>query len=147
MFRGRTLVDDLDLDDYQADVERIVSACIDAQVEIVPSVANWCAEHSGGQYSDSELDNPVGKALWGSPTEPDRILLRRHLPAQLIDDHLLAMFIRGFRQVHDQICDSRTFLYHLVLHEVAHIKHNWRQEQEAMCDEWAFQHLQRWLET
>ena len=140
-------MDDLDVANYAHDGQTIVSAYVDAKVEIVPSIAIWCAEHSGGQYSAADLDNPIGKALWGSVSEPNRILLRQHLTAQLIDDYLLALFIKGFEQVYDAISSSRAFLMHLVLHEVAHIKHDWKQEHEAKCDEWAFRNLQRWLET
>ena len=93
------------------------------------------------------MDNPIGKALWGSPSEPNRILLRQRLTAQHIDDHLLALFFRGFRQTYDVLSNSRAFLSHLVLHEVAHIKHDWKQDHEVECDEWAFSNLKNWLET
>jgi hypothetical protein len=73
--------------------------------------------------------------------------LRRHIPARLIEDHILALYFRGFERVYELLKDSRTFLIHLVLHEVAHIKHDWRQDQEAKCDEWAFSNVPKWLET
>lgn len=140
-------MDDLDVADHRGEVERIVATYIKAEVAIVADIAAWCAEHSGGRYVATELDNPIGKALWHSPTEADRILMRRHLPACLIEDHLLALYFRGFERVYELLGDSRTFLIHLVLHEVAHIKHDWRQDQETKCDEWAFSNIPKWLET
>lgn len=147
MFRESATVDDLDVTLYRGDIDRIVAAYIDAKVEIVADIAAWCAEHSGGAYAASDLDNPVGKALWHSPTEPDRVLLRSQIPACLIEDHLLSLYFRGFERVYEVLTDSRTFLIHLVLHEVAHIKHDWRQGLEAKCDDWAFSNVASWLET
>ena len=117
-------MDDLDVANHRGDVERIVATYINAQVEIVVDIAAWCAKHAGGKYAVTELDNPIGKALWHGATEADRILLRRHIPARLIEDHLLALYFRGFERVYELLKDSRTFLIHLVLHEVAHIKHD-----------------------
>jgi len=70
-----------------------VARYVEAEVEIVPDIAEWCAEHSGGKYTASELDNPIGKALWNSPVAPNQILLRKLVTEQQIEDHLLGYIL------------------------------------------------------
>lgn len=139
-------MDSIEVSQMRVQVERIATSYIDVKVEIVDDIAKWCAANSGGQYSASELDNPIGKALWNSPSEPNRILLRATITGSQVDDHLLVLFIKGFKDVYYRIPSSVTFLKHLVLHEVAHIKNNWQQEHEDDCDRWAFEQLESWAE-
>ncbi len=37
--------------------------------------------------------------------------------------------------------DSRKFLAYLILHEIAHIKNNWRQNKEIECNLWASEQI------
>lgn len=135
---------DIDVASHWKLVESIVWGYIDARVKMVDDIAEWCAENSEGLYSASELDNPIGKALWNIPTEPNRVLLRRRITSDQVDEHLLVLHIKGFVDAYDRIRDSETFLKHLVLHEVAHIKHDWGQDRENDCDRWAFEELGNW---
>ena len=137
----------MELETHKELIEAIVAHYIEAQVEIVPDIVERCAELSGGKYTASELDNPIGKALWNSPVESNRILLRKTLTEKQIEDHLLALYLRGFKDVYDRIPDDIAFLKHLVLHEIAHIKHDWRQDHETDCDRWAFEELKEWIKT
>lgn len=135
------------LAEHEQLIRSIVGHYIEACVEIVPDIAEWCAEHSGRNYVASEMDNPIGKALWNSPVEPNRILLRNHITEQQIENHLLALHMKGFVDVYERIQDEKSFMKYLVLHEVAHIKHDWRQNHETACDRWAFDELNEWMET
>ena len=90
-------MDGIDVANQRKLVEQIVARYIEAQVEIVPEIAEWCAVNSGGRYTASELENPIGKALWNSPSEPDRILLKSQLTGQQVEDHLFALYLKGSR--------------------------------------------------
>lgn len=135
-------MDDIDVSKQIHLIEGIVSKHIDAKVEIVTDVATWCADNSGGMYKKEELDNPIGKSLWKSKTEPNRILLKKDISSNEVENHLQGLFMSGFRDVHYKIENSLEFLMHLVLHEVAHIKHDWDQSHEKDCDTWAFKQLE-----
>jgi hypothetical protein len=125
-------------------IERIVQHYVRAEVHFVPDVAAWISA-SSGSYSSAEYGNPIGMALWNSTAEnPNRILLRTPLSSQAIQEHLLALYLSGFRRVYFSIESNFAFLKHLVLHEVAHIRHNWNQDREKDCDRWAFKELPRW---
>lgn len=130
----------IDLATRREFIERTIAKYIDARLEIVDEIAQWCADNSGG-CSPEKFDNPIGKALWGSDSEPNRILLRRILTEKNIQSHLDAIYLRGFENVEEVITNSDEFLLHLVLHEVAHIKNNWHQNRESDCDRWAFDKL------
>lgn len=134
-------MEDIDLLEHGKRIAEIVGKHIVAKVEIVDDVAKRFAEMSSN-YNAQDLSNPIGKALWRSNTEPDRILLRRNLSGNDIENHVLALFLRGFRDVYEKLEHAEDFVFHLVLHEVAHIKNDWDQTRENDCDKWAFQQLE-----
>jgi hypothetical protein len=135
-------VEDITVSEHITLLESIISEHIDAKLEVVSDIATWCADNSGGMYKKEELDNPIAKSLYNSDTEPDRILIRNNISGDKIEDILLSMHIKSFTNVYYAIDNSVDFLIHLVLHEVAHIKHDWRQSKENDCDKWAFQQLE-----
>lgn len=136
-------MDELICSKYESYICALVNRYILAKVEIVDDVATWCAENSEGHYKAEDLPNPIGKALWKSRIgQPNRILLKNIITPSEIDNHLLAIFIKGFTDVHYRIDNNIDFLKHLILHEIAHIKHDWNQSHEKDCDKWAFEQLE-----
>lgn len=134
----------MDVAAHKALINRMVASYVDAEVDVVPDVAEWCASHVRSLNASAMSGNPSGKALWNCANGPNRILLRSPLTDKAIEDHLLGLYLRGFKRVYGVIQDDVTFLKHLILHEVAHIKHNWGQDHEIDCDKWAFKELKKW---
>lgn len=134
----------MDLEPHLGLLEKIAHHYVETEVLLVPDIAAWRAEHVICGSVGADDSNPIGQSLWGSEDAPNRILLKTPLAENVIQDHLFALYLSGFRRVHYAIEDNITFVKHLVLHEVAHIKHNWGQDHEKDCDRWALRQLRRW---
>jgi hypothetical protein len=123
-------------------INDLVSYHIKATVEIIDDVEKHFAEtENAGKQDTNRIFGTLGKALWKSPTKPDKILLQDAISTAEINDQLLAIVGRGFSDAYSIITTSRDFMNHLVLHEVAHIKNDWDPSYEKECDEWAFEQL------
>jgi hypothetical protein len=123
-------------------ITNLVSRHIDAMVEITKDTADWFAKHPE-LVKKEDATSKLGMAFWNHPTEPNRIVLKEMISRSEVDDHLLVLFTKGFKNVYYEIEDNEAFLKHLVLHEIAHIKHNWVQSDEYKCDQWAFEELSK----
>lgn len=135
--------DDLDLRQHRPLIERIVGRYIDAEVDLVSSIEEWLVANGASAEEAARDRDRLGKSLWNSPSAPNRILLRSPLTRNAVSEYRLYLELRRFRRAH--LLESGIHcLKHLVLHEVAHIKHNWRQDHERDCDRWAFSQLKRW---
>jgi hypothetical protein len=135
--------DPLDLEKHRSLIERIVGHYIDAQVLIVPSIGGWLAANGDTPESAVADRDRMGKSFWNSPSAPNLILLQTPLTQDRVIEYLTYLHLRRFRRV-NLLEGSLDCLKHLVLHEVAHIKHNWRQDREKDCDRWAFDQLRWW---
>lgn len=135
--------DDVDLQRHRGLVDRIVAAYLDAEVVIVGSIAEWLVANGASAQEAARDRNRLGKSLWNSPSAPNRILLRTPLTRNAMSEYRLHLELRGFRRAH-HLQTGVECMKHLVLHEVAHIKHNWGQDREKDCDRWAFNQLKRW---
>ncbi len=131
------------LERYRKLVEEIAGRYIDAEVVLVPSIAEWMISIGASVQEASGDRNRLGKSLWGSPSARDTIVLRTPLTRDDVSTYCLYLELRRFRRAH-LLNQSVECLKHLVLHEVAHIKHDWRQDREKDCDRWAFNQLKRW---
>ena len=127
-------MDDLQVTDHRPLIEALVSQHIDARIEFVRS-----KEALGGR---------LGRSLWGSPTEIPLIQLPERITGREIDDSLIALAVRGLETGNsrlmrhaDEIETPIEYLTHLVLHEVAHIKHDWDQDHETDCDLWVYEQM------
>ena len=130
-FKDLTIMDDLQLTEHRSFIERLVGRHITARVKLVPSKA--------------ELGGKLGQAHWGSPTELPLILHPECITVAEIEQSLFELALRGrvtgnpkLMEHADEIGSSEQYLEHLVLHEVAHIKNNWRQDRETDCDLWVY---------
>jgi hypothetical protein len=124
-------MNDLVLIEHRDFIESLISKHVVARLEFVQS-----KEDIGGK---------LGRALWDSPYGSALIQLPQRITAQEIDDSLLALAVRGqvtgnseLVRHADEIDTSIKYLQHLVLHEVAHIKNDWRQDRETDCDLWVY---------
>lgn len=130
------------LTDYESIIGRLVSKYIDAEVEIVDSPVKYFKQKCS-QTNVESLSEKLAIALWKSPVEPNRILLQNEIPEAEIENHMQALFANGFEDVYYLFENSRDFMLHLVLHEVAHIRHDWDQLREKACDQWAFDEFKK----
>lgn len=135
--------DDLDLRQHRGLIERIVGRYIDAEVVLVSSIEEWLVANGASAGEAAHDRNRLGKSLWNSTSAPNRILLRTPLTRNAIFEYGLCLELRRFRRAH-LVESALECLKHLVLHDVAHIKHNWKQDREKDCDRWAFDQLKRW---
>ena len=76
------------------------------------------------------------------------IQLPERITGREIDDSLIALAVRGLETGNsrlmrhaDEIETPIEYLTHLVLHEVAHIKHDWDQDHETDCDLWVYEQM------
>lgn len=127
-------MDDLRLTDHRPLSEALVAQHIEARIELVKS--------------KEELGGKLGRALWGSSTEIPLIQFPERITAEKIDDSLIALALRGEMTGNpnlvchaDEIKSPIEYLKHLVLHEVAHIKHDWHQDRETDCDLWVYEQM------
>ena len=104
-----------------------------ADVEVVPSIQEWCKQH--GVPEDSPFRS--GKTLKNTDTGRHLILLPEIITDDMRSSVKSAMELRG-SSVQDLV-EPLTFLRHLVLHEIAHGLDGNRSEQD--CDRWAFEQL------
>jgi hypothetical protein len=106
-------------------------------VRTVPSIQDWCRD------SGLSEDNPFlcGKALWDAEAQRHIVLLADPITSEMRSSVLAGMEMRG-RIAGPEISllkDRRTFVNHLLLHEMAHVLDHEREEVE--CDVWAFNQL------
>ena len=122
---------DIDLTEYKEYIEGLVSKYVDAVIIFVET--------------KEELNNKIAMSLWNSPSEPNLIKLLKVISANEVDNHILALALRGrlkdkpeLLNYADHIESPKDFVKHLTLHEIAHIKNNWLQDKETDCDLWAY---------
>ena len=127
-------MDDLQLTDHRPMIEALVAKHIDARVVFVES--------------KQELGGKLGRALWGNSTEIPLLQFPERITAEEIDDSLIALALRGQSTGNpalvrhaDEIESPIEYLKHLVLHEVAHVKHDWHQDHETDCDLWVYEQM------
>jgi hypothetical protein len=125
-------MDDLRPSEHRVLIEAIVAQYIQARIEFVPF----------------EVLGTLARALWGSPTESPLIQVSEHIYGLQIEQSLLALAVRGhvtgYPQLAahaDEISSPLDYLRHLVLHEVAHIKNDWKQDRETDCDLWVYEQM------
>lgn len=108
---------------------------LDADVEIVPSIQEWCKRHGIPE------DNPsrTGKTLKNLASGRHLILLLDVITDDMCCSAKSVMELRGFAGVFQELAEPRTYLRHLVLHEIAHGLDSDRSEQD--CDRYAFEQL------
>lgn len=129
---------DIDVSLYADYIKKLIANYISAKVLLVEDI-NKYIEQIGGT-SDNCL--PIAKALWNSKTEAPMILLQNKMSEDEIDSVLTTLFIKNLYDVYEIIKEPMDYITHTVLHEVAHIKHNWNQSDENKCDIWAFKQLE-----
>lgn len=125
---------DLDVLSHRSHIEALVGRHVQARIEILSSKA--------------EMDDRLGRSIWGGTTDMPVIQLPSRISAAEIRDSLLALAIRGHATENEKLAQHaaeietpEAYLEHLVLHEVAHIKHNWGQDRETDCDLWVYDQL------
>lgn len=96
----------MDLAAHKALINRMVACYVDAEVDIVPNVVEWCAAHVTASNASVMSGNPSGKALWDCTDGPNRILLRSPLTEKAMEDHLWGLYLlASFRlAVHYHSC-------------------------------------------
>jgi hypothetical protein len=89
---------------------------LDADVEVVPSIQEWCKRN--GVPEDSPFR--TGKTVKNMTTGRHLILLPDVITDEMSSSVKYAMEFRGFSGVVRELAEPLTFLRHLVLHEIAH---------------------------
>lgn len=124
----------LSLSERRSWIEALVATHIEARVELVSS--------------KTEIGGKLGRARWNVPNEIPLLQFPVFISEQEIEDCLLALACRGVMkdnprlgQLADRIETPDEFLKHLVLHEIAHVKHDWRQDRETDCDMWVYEQM------
>ena len=110
---------------------------LDVDVEIVPSIQDWC--HAHGVPEDSPFRK--GKIIRSDQSGRYTILLPETITSDMVSSAITALECRGFgAQIH-VLSDARGFLRYVVLHEIAHgLEHS---RSEDACDQWAFEQLRQ----
>lgn len=128
-----------DSEDYRRTLEAVISqhGRERAELRIVPDVAEWCVTHSVPM-----VGNPPAMALVELPSRRWMILLRRRIDSDGVKDVLFSTLTsRGFLNAGILLDTADRFLEHLVLHELAHLNNDWRQDRDLDCDAWAFEKM------
>lgn len=128
---------DINLDHHSDFLTKLVKKYVFAEVVIIDDI-NRFIEENGGKPNQTI---PTAQAFWNRSPYPNLIVLQRILKDHEIRSVLTAMFIKGFHDVYEILKEPKDYIAHIVLHEIAHIKHDWKQENESKCDEWAFEQL------
>ncbi|HMK56481.1 MAG TPA: hypothetical protein VK448_07590 [Dissulfurispiraceae bacterium] len=105
------------------------------EIEAVQDIMQWCNER-GIEENNSWR---VGKCLRNRTNGKYRILLAAEITPEIKNSVLAAMEYRGFGNEVSSLEASEKFLEHLLLHEIAHAKHETWEEKD--CDKWAFNEL------
>lgn len=108
---------------------------LDADVEVVPSIQEWCMQHGVPE------DNPsrTGKTLKDLATGRYLILLPDVITDAMSSSVKSFMEASGFPDVFQELAEPLAFLRHTVFHEIAHGLDGGRSEQD--CDHYAFEQL------
>jgi hypothetical protein len=130
-------MNDLIVKEHLHYIKQLVNTYVIARIELVST--------------KDEIDGKLGRALWGHISELPLIQIPEQISTRDIEESLLALALRGsvtknfvLVQHADEIDTPLYYLTHLVLHEVAHIKHNWQQNHETDCDLWACEKAREW---
>ena len=121
----------------RAFIEQVINRVASQPVSLfLPSyIQAWCEEHGMSQsvrHAVAVKCNATG--TWG-------IVISSEFSTSAIESIVAGMEFRGFNQARQLTKNHQLFLAHLVLHELAHLEHDWNQDMESACDEWAFQKL------
>jgi len=108
---------------------------LEADVEVVPSIQEWCKQHGVPEESPSR----TGKIVKNTTTGRYLILVPDVITDEMSSSVKYAMEFRGFSSAVRELAEPLAFLRHLVLHEIAHGLDGDRSEQD--CDRWAFEQL------
>lgn len=101
--------------------------------------------------SRNEIGNRIGFSKWGGNGRNNQIFLPRTISVNEQISAILDMMKRERPLPDNRLSDhandlltsgSLLFLEHLVLHEIAHIKHQWSRDRERECDLWAWERLE-----
>jgi len=109
-------------------------------IEITDDIQQWCSEHGLPENSPFR----AGKCVFNSATKKHRVLLRAEITEE-IQQSIIGKMDFSLKAFTDKITDlnnKKYFLIHLILHEIAHAKHN--EWSESCCDEWAFKEMRQW---
>ena len=104
-------------------------------IEFVNSPSQWGTER-GIKISGT----PIACALLDHETDQWTVLIQNEISeaeAKSVIDKL--EIFGGVGTEVDSIRKPKDFLIHLLLHEIAHLKHKWGQDMEQDCDRWAFE--------
>ena len=129
-----------DSEDHRCTLERVIRehGMERAELLIVDDVAEWQANR-GTPISS----NPIAMAVKDGQTGAWGILLRRRIDSGRVESVLGMMEVRGFLKARLLLDTPESFLEHTVLHELAHLNNGWRHDQDADCDEWAFEKMRQ----
>ena len=115
-------------------LESLISQYVDADLILVDS--------------KSEIGGKLGRGNWEIPGRRAQIILPKQITEEEAENCLLALAIRGQTNDHSELCEDadaiengRTFLVHLTLHEIAHVKNRRGQDREVECDLWAHKEM------
>ena len=132
-----SMIGDIDTADYLEELRTLASRYdlpIEA-MEAVPSIQGWCQERNVPEESPFR----TARLLRNDNTGCYLILLARLITVDMVSSVTGAMLLRGFASEVELLSDARAFLWHLLLHEIAHGLDEARSE--ADCDRWAFEQL------
>ena len=132
-----SMIGDIDTADYLEELRTLASRYdlpIEA-MEAVPSIQGWCQKRNAPEESPFR----TARLLRNDNTGCYLILLARLITADMVSSVTGAMLLRGFASEVELLSDARAFLWHLLLHEIAHGLDEARSE--ADCDRWAFEQL------
>ena len=125
--------------DYRAVLERLLESNTDFPVELlfVGDIAAW-AKSTGATVAG----NPTATALVGSPSNAWRIVIQERICAERVESNIQAMeLFENHGQNVASLNSPERFLLHTVLHELAHLVLSCGNDQEELCNAWAFQRL------
>lgn len=118
----------------EAEILRHSMQAVDLLIE--DDIAAWAAERQGNMPG-----NPPAAAIVNGEDGSWCILLRRTIDSDWVPSILDRIEFGGFSRAKEILSTPEMFLKHLVLHELAHLMNDWRQDKENECDGWAFEKL------
>ena len=124
---------------YRESLEALVRAHTDHATKLlfVEDIAAW-GQQTGARVSG----NPSAAALVGTSAQPWLIAVREIFTSEQVQSVIDAMEL--FENHADrvrQLAAPERFLQHTVLHELAHLVLSCGNEQEELCNRWAFERL------
>lgn len=124
----------IDTEKYRPLLEILIEKHSNQPIDvIITDISTWCRDRG------KEVDPfRAAMAIRDGQSRKAGILIAKRITSEMIATVKTCIELNGFKAEVEALKTEQDFLTHTILHEIAHLLNNWTQQEESLCDRWAF---------